>query len=105
MGVLMVNLDAFKLRDIQVFIHVLNQCEIEGYSDIVVLRQRLYEHLARSTEVLGKVGRKIPGKIPGKIQYTVCPSCGAKSIVRQQVEEHLVINICKKPCGYSEVVK
>lgn len=119
----MLSLEAYKLRDVQQFISLLNQFEAEGVSDVRFVRERLSRNL---TERAGKVGRVIgvpPGN-RGQTQFSgsmgsnvtdrkmkeksglspISCDCGRGVLVGPYRLEGLIIVRCSMKCGFSKVV-
>jgi len=104
MGVLM-NLDGFKLKDVQTFLQLCQIAEAEGITDLRFVRQQLQRHIDRQfvVAIATKVKGKRTGNMPPEIKAELCPSCGRKSLVPAAPLEGLQRVGCK-PCGYSAVI-
>lgn len=94
MGVLM--FDAFKVRDLQNCIALLNIVEEAGVTDIRVARQRISEELQRE-----KMAVKPPYKQPPTVK--VCPSCNQQKVREYEIEYGLLLRECTA-CWWSEII-
>lgn len=102
----MLKISAFKLGTIQDCMHILNECELEGITDIRFVRQRLADHIHDVGIESVKSMRK--GKVRRQTKTIPCPECG--SPISQAVDENgekilvdgLPILACKK-CRWSAV--
>ena len=94
------NLDVYNLRDIQLFISLLNQFESKGVSDVRFVREQLSRSL---TERAGKIGRVRRISSPTRTKLSVCPSCGKGVLVGPKIVDRLAIVRCSLKCGYSRV--
>lgn len=111
----MLKFSAYTGRDIQNFFSMLNQCEIEGVTDIRYVRERIQNYINRQYKVTRvskrkviKENKELLGKKPSvsrkpTSQYEVCPACGNKTLRLLTPLEGLVRKGCK--CQYSEVIK
>lgn len=104
----MLNFDAFSLGDIQNCLHLLNECEAEGITDIRFVRQRLASHTniklrERKTGNLNrsKTGGEPAGGMPPEQRLLgVCPECEARQVTHTVVEGEVVAT-CRK-CRWSQ---
>ena len=98
MGVLM-NIDAYGLRDIQVFLALLNDCESSGATELSAIRDMLSR---RVTARMGAVRRQRRTVVKSARR---CPSCGRGVLIGPYTVDRLQIMRCSVKCGYSEVTE
>lgn len=88
----MLSLDAFTLADVQNCLHLLNEMEGAGVTDVRFARERLATHvqstlLARHQDALRA---KKPKPRPPEQGLVACPECGAPTMVRTVVNGEAV---------------
>jgi len=86
----MAKLDVYSGRDLQNFITLLNQFELEGMMDVRVIREQVQRSMGESL-------KPHPG-LRSTSNSTVCPSCGGKTLSPTKLFEGVV---CR--CGYSKM--
>lgn len=101
----MLSLDAFSLSDLQNCLHVLNEIEVAGISDIRFARERLAQHvhgalLARRQEMLH--AKRSQTKPPGP-DLVVCPECGAGGGMVRTVVDGEAVETCRL-CRWSRYI-
>ena len=96
------NFEAYSGKNIQNFMSMLNQCEIDGVYDIRFVRQRLQDHLS-SRFVMSRVRKVRHNAVSKPLSAEICPSCGKQTLFPAPEREGLKRVGCK--CGYSQVVK
>jgi len=101
------NLNAFELRDIYLFMTISTLFETEGITDIRFIRQRLQNHIdqymaeMRKASMMAKNENKI--SVQNKINaLTKCPSCENGFLVKKIVEG-LHYEACPR-CRYSRIL-
>lgn len=97
---IMIDLSAFKGRDIQLCLHLLNLVEAEGVTDIRFVRQRLQVAIEQSLRPVAVVQKKRYRAI-GPVKK--CPVCGMRMGPVNTGGEKIKILGCRN-CRYSEVV-
>jgi hypothetical protein len=101
----MLNFDAFNIADIQNCLHLLNELEGAGVTDVRFARERLATHvqgtlLARHRDAL--LSKKPQPRSPEQ-DLVVCPECGAPAMVRTVVNGE-VVDTCRM-CRWSRYVE
>lgn len=97
MGVEMLKLSAFKLGTIQDCMHILNECEAEGITDIRFVRQRLAEYI-HTDGLTANINMRRESKQHRKVKISPCPECG--SPLNTIAVDGLAIVACKN-CRWS----
>jgi len=103
-----INFNAYKGKDLQTFLSMLNQFESDGVSDIRFVRERIQRHIdghfavSRPQKVQDRRERA-KMKLPPEIKAELCPSCGRMSLMPAAPLEGLQRVGCKH-CGYSAVI-
>lgn len=92
----MLDFKVYNRRDLQHFMQMLNQCEIEGVIDIRFVRAALHKHLFIAQKIRPVTNRK---HLPPE---RFCPYC-KNPMGNPIVVDGLRVVGCKK-CRYSEVV-
>ncbi len=104
----MLNFNAYKHKDMQHFMQILNQCESEGITDIRFVRKQLHSYLYKPQKVRAmhtvtpKTLKTVRNKCP-ECAGTMYPAKGEKLGLYVTVEGHPVL-VCPG-CRYSEVEK
>jgi ribosomal protein L44E len=115
----MLNFSAYKGRDKQNFLSMLNQCEAAGVTDIRFVRQRLQESIEEQfRDELRQTGgiakrkrerREFEREVKRLQELPECPSCG-KGKVKTSGQDGFRYEICIHPktgkagCGWSRMV-
>ena len=101
----MLNLDAYKNRDIQNIQAILIQAEVKGITDIRFVRDQLQEHINKAFRK-----RRMPKAVKERRNSAmqgsrkICPSCGNGVLIAACNVENIRRVRCSKKCGYSEVI-
>lgn len=94
----MLNFNAHKIRDLQNYLTMLNQCESEGVTDIRFVRERLQNHINE------KFKERRVDKKGLKAERKMCKSCGNGVLVGPYKVDGNLLFRCTKKCGYSELI-
>ncbi len=101
---MLMNFNAYKHKDLQHFMQILNQCEAEGITDIRFVREQLHKHLYSPQKI-----RPVVSKIKNTVNK--CPKCDKQMYPAKGngSEEFVFIDGCRvfvcPSCRYSEVEK
>jgi len=72
----MLKINAFSIASIQTCLHLLNECERAGVTDIRFVRERLATHIADQTVQIKR--ESIQGRKRMEAAAPKCPDCGAR---------------------------
>ena len=106
MGMLM-NLNAFSLRDIQTAVALITAAESDGVMDILFVRKRLQEHILtkhaemKKTKIHARIYPRVTDN-DNDLQPKKCPSCKRGFLVKV-TREDIFYYACSQ-CRYSKII-
>lgn len=100
----MLNLDVYNLRTKQNFMAMLTQFESEGITDVRFIRQRVQNHIEKSSAGSGPIQR-VKRVRKTRIPIVRCPEpdCGTVMRFANTGDEDIKVLVCPK-CRFSKVV-
>ncbi|MBV5328488.1 MAG: hypothetical protein JZU65_12785 [Chlorobium sp.] len=100
-------IEAFKLKDIQNFLALLNMFEAQGITDIRFVRERIQNGVSDQLLQHRKTRKTSEDRSlvkPSPMPMRICPSCLQDTMIPAANVDGLKILACRK-CRYSEVVE
>ena len=76
----MLNFNAYKSKDLQNFLSLLNQFESEGVTDVRFMRQRIENHIQSQSWATTRAAPYQSSNRPAD-NYTTCAICGAPAVI------------------------